>query len=747
MKRGLHNSKIHLCLLIFLIGSLPSGSGQYSDIAFIDATVSSIASESRTVDLNENETFIASGYDGLVSIHEVGTLDLITQFPVASDVLDVQFSPDGSYLAFSRSGSSSDTDTIQIYNVGEMRSTTKQSGSNSQPEMIQWSPNGQYLAVPNANNGVDIVQVTDMNIETVLNGEHNTRVTCIGFSSLGNYILTGDESGRVVMWSTDGDFTGKEWTLNSKIVGCDFDSIDDKFVILTENGGLGVYSFSGGLLSDVSLDGASAFHWSSDNSQIHVSTQGLTPRILTVDSLTLEESGSIYLGHQSLDFDFMENDFGTRDMVFVATNTGHIGVYGVMPLPEGYGETGSDLDGDGVPDTFDDDDDGDSISDQRDNYCGDAVRTCSETPNLDTIRKVDIFINSTHFVIEDTFTLDVQTSSMLRNLSRGSIIADTQLSQDETDLFSQAICKNMNENHYVSSWLNVIQLSSGQLQDGEVKCRVDKGMTLTAKTDQSSHIKVTYALTFNLSHTMSYPFEFTLQSQPSATDSSFAQKAEMHPIDVSAHSTKSQTIHWSPWWVIEGELTFTIEEKMEPEASFSEKVTNLFFTYPILFIPILGLLVGGVLLIIRNQNSIDIDFDDEVEESVEDEIDTDSELIQDEQDESEQEEIDDDKEKTTSSRRKVQRKPKENSHSKPVVARRKMKSKAINEDGPITKVKRRRLDDGISKTSTGKKRLKTSKRKVVTKPQKSDVVKTRRVVTYSDQITNEDLQEPDGDEI
>ena len=186
---------------------------------------------------------------------------------------------------------------------------------------------------------------------------------------------------------------------------------------------------------------------------------------------------------------------------------------------------------------------------------------------------------------------------------------------------------------------------------------------------------------------------------------------------------------------------------MEPEASFSEKVTNLFVTYPILFIPILGLLVGGVLLIIRNQNSIDIDFDDEVEESVEDEIDTDSELIQDEQDENEQEEIDDGKEKTPSSRRKVQRKPKDNSNSNPVVARRKMKSKAINEDGPITKVKRRRLDDGISKTSTGKKGLKTSKRKVVAKTQKSDVVKTRRVVTYSDQISNEDLQELDDDEI
>ena len=69
---------------------------------------------------------------------------------------------------------------------------------------------------------------------------------------------------------------------------------------------------------------------------------------------------------------------------------------------------------------------------------------------------------------------------------------------------------------------------------------------------------------------------------------------------------------------------------------------------------------------------------------------------------------------------------------------------AKDEDGPITKVKRRRLDEGISKSVGDGTRVQTSKRKVVSKPQNSEVVKTRRVVTYSDtydEDASEDLNE------
>ena len=735
MLAGFSRFQRQMCLLMVFIFIVPSGSGQYSDIAYIDATMTSSASESRSVDINSNGTYIASAYDGLVAVHDVDSLELIKSFTVESDVLDVQFSPDGLLLAFSRSGSTSETNTIQIIDVLTLQLTSKQHGSNSQPDMIQWSPDGDLLALPNSNNGIDLLRVADMEVERTLNGEHNTRVTCISFSSLGGYILTGDESGRLVMWESQGNPMDREWSLDSEIKACSFDSADEQFAVLTVEGQLTTWSFAGGSLAESKLDGGSALHWASDDSVIHVLETGVSPRILTVDSINLVESVSIYLAHQALDFTQIENQFGTRNKAFVATNTGHIAVYGSMSLPEGYGDTGADLDGDKVPDTSDDDDDGDAIVDQRDDDCLAASQSCSKTPNIDTIRAIDISVNSTTFVIKDTFTLDIQTSSILRNLSRRSLVADIQLSQDETNLFAQTICKNMNENHFVSSWENIILLSSGQLTDGKVECQIESGMTLTAQNDYKTHIAVTYILTFNLSET-TYPFEFTLQSQPSATDTSLAQHAEMHPIDVTAKSTNSKTIYWSPWWVSEGELLLILEEQVESKPGLIGKLFQVFISYPILFLPILGLIAGGILVLIRTKNSIGMNLDFDEDESDEDEK-YEHKVEEDEPENVESKSVSESTKETNiekpanSPRRVIGREPKETQQEVTTPKRRTAKKVIFGTDGPITNVKRKRLDSGLSEPFSGGVRKTISKRKIVPTTQVEDAVKTRRVVTYS----------------
>jgi hypothetical protein len=738
MLGGISRFQTQMCLLMVFIFIVPSGSGQYSDIAYIDATITSSASESRAVDINSNGTYLASAYDGFVAVHDVDSLELIKSFTIESDVLDVQFSPDGLLLAFSRSGSSSETNTIQIIDVLTLQLTSKHYGSNSQPDMIQWSPDGDLLALPNSNNGIDLLRVADMEVERTLNGEHNTRITCISFSSLGSYILTGDESGRLVMWSSQGNPTDKEWDLDSEIKACSFDSADEQFAVLTVEGQLSTWSFAGGSLAEVKFEGGSALHWSTDSSVIHVLETGDSPRLITVDSTNLEESVSVYLAHQALDFTHKENEFGTREMAFIATNTGHIAVYGAMPLPEGYGETGADLDGDRIPDSFDDDDDGDAIVDQRDNDCQEVAQSCSKSPNIETIRGINIFVNSTTFVIEDTFTLDTKTSSILRNLSRRSLVADIQLSQDETNLFAQTICRNMNENHFVSSWENIILLSSGQLTDGKVECQIESGMTLTAQSDYNTHIAVTYILTFNLSE-MTYPFDFTLQSQPSATDTSLAQHAQMHPIDVTAKATNSQTFYWSPWWISQSELQVSLEEQVESKPGLIAKAVQVFFSYPILFLPILGLIAGGVVLLIRTKNSIGMGLD--FGEEGDDERDEDENNEHHEEDGVESEKGISDSEQDVESetethakspRRAIGREPKDTQNEVSTPARRTAKSIQYGIDGPITKVKRKRLDSGLSEPLSDGPKKTTSKRKTVTKPKVEDVVKTRRVVTYSE---------------
>lgn len=725
-----------LCIAVFLASSVSVVAGQYSDIAFVDVTVTENAEESRTVDINPDETYIASGYDGLVAIHNMSSLELVESFVVDGDVLDIKFSPDGTLIAFAMTGSVTDTDTIQVIDVESMTLTSKQSGSNSRSERIEWSPDGNLIAVPNTNNGINLLRASDMEVERTLNGEHNTKVTCVDFSSLGSYILTGDESGRVVMWTIEGNPTGKQWDHDSKVVSCDFDSADEQLAVFTEQGQMALWSFSGGAIGERNFEGGSQLLWSVNNNQIHLLETGSSQRILTVDSTSLNDVVSIYLAHKAMGFDIVENQFGTRQMAYVATDTGHIAVYGAPNVAVGQGESGADLDGDELPDEFDDDDDGDAIPDIRDNNCETFTQACSKNPDVETIRKVSLQFNSTGLILDDTFTLDIQLSSALRNLSRRSVVTDTQLSEEEAVLFADATCKNMNQIHYISSWKDAIQMSSGQLTDARVECSVERGMAFTAVSDQKTHIAVTYSIYFNLSDPVSYPLEFNIRTQPKSTDASLAQHAELHPIDVTAYSSESNEFYYSPWWVSEGELSITLEEVVKEEPGIATKVIEGFIDNPILFAPVILLLAGAVVLLMRTKNAIDLELDLDVEDEVE------SGTISD--DETDYEEEDDEVQKTEegySEEHDITADGlREQSADKPVKARRKAVQKVAPKDGPITKVKRRRLDS-IAATSEELPRRKTaSKKKVVRDAPTQRKVKTRKVVTYSDK-NDEDADE------
>ena len=717
-----------IAFMLLVMLSMPVASSA-STISFTGATTVEATDGSSALTIDSEQKYLASGYDDHMAIMWLENLSLIEIIDVDRPVESLEFSPDGSQLAIAISGSETKVDTIQLFDVQSMTLSAKQQAANARPVDIAWSPDGLLLAVPNANNGIDLIRISDMEIERSLTGEHNTDVTCVGFTSNGGHIISGDESGRMVMWNSDGTPTSKKWEFGNELKACSFDPTDTRIASLTTDGALNTFSFAGGALESTQFTSGGGMSWSHEGTYIHLTENGDEPRLLTLDASTFEQVEATSMAHQVLDVATIENQFELIQEFYAATNTLHLAGYGSHSVPEGMGVAGADLDGDGIPDTLDDDDDGDAILDQWDTYCGEIETDCSRSPHEDHIRSLTIQMNATHMTIKDRIKLDIILSSSIRNMSRISVIEDAQLSVSETDLFARSICANHDETIILEQWKDTLMLSEGQLEGGVVTCAVSEGMTLRAQNDFKTHIGVEYTISFNLSTSPAFPLTVRFEEQTVATDASLTHLAEMHPIHVALSANGANDVELSPWWTTESPLELTLEERVVKEPTLTQKGVGLFADYPILFVVVLGFLGGGILLVLRTKNTMGMDLnifdeDDDDEPSSEEDVAEPSAQIEQEtlneasNVESETEHLVESKTtvRDTKSNRSVQ------------STKRRKVSPSTTRDGPITTVKRKRLDGGgnppVQKRSTSKKR--------VVKVSETTKRKTRKVVTQAD---------------
>ncbi|MDG1538194.1 MAG: DUF5711 family protein, partial [Candidatus Poseidoniaceae archaeon] len=240
-------------ILAILLMSLQSAVATSSEISFLGVTSHPGADGSRAVAIGPSGEYLAVGYNDHAAIMWLENETLIQSIEVSRPVETLEFSNNGELLAIALSGSETEGDAIQLFNMNLMEMTTLQSTANAFPKDIAWSPDDTLLAIPNPNNGVDLIRISTMELERSLSGGHNTDVTCIDFTSNGGHILSGDESGRLLMWNADGTETNKQWELNSEVASCGFDPTDTRVASLTTNGQLDTMSFAGGSLQTSSF--------------------------------------------------------------------------------------------------------------------------------------------------------------------------------------------------------------------------------------------------------------------------------------------------------------------------------------------------------------------------------------------------------------------------------------------------------------------------------------------------------------
>ena len=614
------NTCITTVVVILVVLMMPLSSASSSGINFLDATLSDKSdAHTNSVSLNQNQTIIASSYSTHVEFHNASTLEMIERFDFGREIYYVEFSPDGKYLAASMSGNEAVPDSLRIIDVENLKLLSAQARGNNRPGNLDYSPDGTKIVAPNMNNGAQILNSVTMNEIATLNGIHTSDVTCTKFSKTGNYVITGDENGKVQLWNSNGEPSSIQIEVSEEIVGCDFSNADAKFAISTITGNIYSYSITGSSLQSINLGDNYGMEWSENEDILYVLESDSNPALIALDGSTFETIHVTHLMHKSLDFTKLEEN-GMLKQIYVATDTNHIAIYGVPEYPEGYGLMGSDLDGDNIPDTIDNDDDGDSYKDDYDFNCFNST-VCSRDPDLDSIRSIIIEIQGDTMIVEDVYTMSLSDTYMFRNLARRGIISDQRIGYEETNMLENAFCNNMDQNDYVQKLEDSIELSVGQVNNGTLQCKIIEGLSFT-KTYDKEQIKFSLSTSFDVEPNATLPLTVSLNSQISVVESSITHRMENHPI-LLQHINTDKEISSSLWWNSDlSEIPVLNFTSLEKEESSIDMIMDLIYEnyMTIVLVATVITLVTWILVRRRNLNSVILDedeFEDEFEGDIE----------------------------------------------------------------------------------------------------------------------------------
>ena len=723
---------VTVCILLLI----PFASAVPSGLTYLDSTWSSNdANDGDLIALNPNGTILASYHGKDILLFNTSTLNEIGKISFDEDVAGMEFNPNGSVLAINKRSTTQIRESIKLIDIETLDVMDSGVLADDRFRDISWSVDGMVISAHGYEGEVvEQYRYPDLTIKNTLHGVHVVDVTCIDYRSDGEYIITGDESGRWAIWNMQGQKQGSYIEYGEGLHDCKFTPDGLDIVLVGEDGTITSRTFDGLQKHVDNVEGANEILFSSSGTRMHVSVDSDSFKgMITYDYGNFNELQRTNFFHKVVDVALIEDEYSRIQKLFVAGGTGEVAVYLRDIVANGLNEPGSDLDGDSIPDNLDDDDDGDGIIDDWDDDIGcDAPEgtPCSRYPDLSKIRNIELTLGD-NFVVQDRISLPSEDSSNIRNLSRNAIAKDQVLSAHETELFANAMCENMDHEDIIDQWRESITLSNGELGDATINCFVTGGMEMIRDGDSTTQITFTIVTTFEYTSKVALPLDITLNEQPLPTDGSISWLAPAHPVALlfSGDNVETQTI---PLWWNNGDdvVSVTIEEIEVKEPTVIENAID-WAMHPIAFIIYLGIIAVLMTMWMRHQNKIDFDVEDDEneEESHEDDL----ELIEKPgplNDEVEEAPPVKPKRTPPPSKRKMYSTSTENES---LVKKKRVSSQELNKDGPIMKTKRKRLGSVEQKTISSDKPIVTGKKKLVKSSE--PVIKKRKVKTTKDEVT------------
>lgn len=662
----------------------------------------------RTLELNDNGTLGYASFGNTLVKYSTNDKETILVKSFDQDILSTALSPDGTRIGLTLTGGGNGLDTIYVLESDTFNTKISSQSTSSNAVILIWTDNGASLITNHPSSGIMKLNREDLSIEAEYNGNLSGGVVCADIAPSGSYIMSGDDSGRLIIWNSDGTYIHHEFLLDPSINDCSFDPTESMFTVSIDGNKIRKWTMSGSELRPLDTPGVQSFKWSSDGQYVYVHRSNGGQFLSTYGSSDAAFISEVALFHQFTDFEFLELTPGEIDFAMFTSLSDHIVVYHSSHVKQGVGESGSDFDSDGIPNSIDKDDDGDGIEDIWDLNC-DAPEgfSCELLPDEAFMRSMDLTLNETVLEVKETFTLNKYDSSVVRNLNRYSLDLDVKLSKEEAELFANTYCANMNEVNYSTSIKNSILIEGMTLDYQSMTCNVESGMELTQVGDVRTHIRYSITTKYNLSGNILLGEKAVqILYQPTPVQGSITTLSEQHPISVSLSGELYSRSSFSPWFLQEESIFLDVNEKIESEEG---KIvdSSLLTTWWFLSLAIVSVAGVGFLAfkLIKREDSyaIDLDEDDDSEDDIE---------YNEEIEDSSFDEIDDDEHASNEtietnnqpSYKKRIRSTQNTVDMKPVPSVRKRRTRATSEDSVVRVSKRRRLVDNESAPKVRKRR-------------------------------------------
>ena len=568
-------------ILLILVGLLlGSASASATNELFFNEAIEIPDAENglRTVEVDAFGNIYSSFGTTLFKLSAAGSV--LEERTFAKEITATAVSPDSTKIALTTKSGYNGEDSIFVLSTGDLSTLTSSDTTRSNAYILEWSPNGGDLYSNGPNDGLIQLNRDTLVEEVTYVGNHTGTMACMDVSSSSGMVLTADENGLIHLWDNDGENIRQELQLQSTINDCTFGNNDEFYSVSTPTNGIRKWTISGAELKSIDINDAKRYHFKPNANEVVVHKTTPTQHVVVYDYLNEFYVDQIAMFHTFDDYVVLFDEGGSITNIITNSKVDHVVKYGTSVQRNGVGESGIDTDGDGVPDSLDDDDDGDGIEDNWDLNCADVGISCELLPDEELIRSIDITINETNLIVKQTFTLNKAMSASIRDLSRMSLDTDVRLSSDEAQLFADAVCTNLDQESTSSKIAATIQIENASLEYSNMDCAAEEGMTLVPSNDRTSHIQYSIALVYDLEINQALDdLEILVENHRFPDTGSMTELSDQHPIRITLVGPSIITKEYVPWHIQEVQVSFEVEaieqtnEKLSPKSILSSPLT------------------------------------------------------------------------------------------------------------------------------------------------------------------------------